>query len=71
MNQNKKARKIIMERQTMYVKDVAKYLGVSKDTIYMLIRTKSMPHIKVGKRILMRKHSIDNWMAEQEEQTQK
>lgn len=51
-----------MERQTLNVKEVAKYLGISKDLVYQLVRENRIPHLKVGRRILFRIISINNWM---------
>lgn len=51
-----------MERQTITVKEASKYLGVSKDLVYTLVRQKQLPHIKLGKRILFRKDILDDWL---------
>lgn len=55
-----------MKCQTMSVKEAALYIGVSKDIIYELSRKKSIPHLRVGRRILFRKSVLDIWMYEQE-----
>ena len=57
-----------MKRTTMTVQEIADYLGVSRDIIYTLVRCKSIPHVKAGKRILIRKDSVDQWMEQQEKQ---
>ncbi len=44
------------------VEEVAKYLKVSKDTIYRWIETKQMPTVRVGKKWLFRKEEIDAWL---------
>ncbi|MDL4839496.1 helix-turn-helix domain-containing protein [Aquibacillus rhizosphaerae] len=54
-----------MERCTITVKDVAKYLGVHTDTIYDLVREGSFPHIRFGRKILFSKEAVDNWIREQ------
>ncbi|WP_226036670.1 helix-turn-helix domain-containing protein [Aquibacillus saliphilus] len=54
-----------MERCTITVKEVAKYLGVHTDTIYDLVREGSFPHIRFGRKILFSKAAIDNWVHEQ------
>lgn len=53
-------------RTTLEVKEVATYLGLSKDMIYKLVREKKMPHIKIGSRILFKVESIDRWLSELE-----
>jgi len=46
------------------VEDVGKYLNVSKDTIYRWIESKQMPAVRIGKKWLFRKESIDLWLKE-------
>ncbi|MFU1991979.1 excisionase family DNA-binding protein [Priestia megaterium] len=53
-----------MKCQTMSVKDAALYMGVSKDKIYELTRKRNIPHLRLGRRILFRKHVLDIWMCE-------
>ncbi|CAI8825449.1 Helix-turn-helix domain-containing protein [Priestia megaterium] len=55
-----------MYRQTVTVKEASNYIGVSKDLIYQLVKENKLPHLKLGRRILFRKDSLDNWMLEQE-----
>lgn len=55
-----------MDRQTLTVKEVAVYLGVHQDTIYMMVRKKEIPHVKLRNRILFTRESIDTWLREQE-----
>ena len=50
------------------VEDVGKYLNVSKDTIYRWIESKQMPAVRIGKKWLFRKESIDLWLKELERQ---
>ncbi|WP_026909118.1 helix-turn-helix domain-containing protein [Paucisalibacillus globulus] len=54
-----------MQRQTLTVKDVANYLGVHTDTVYTMVKINQIPHLKLGKRILFTRESIDLWMADQ------
>ena len=48
--------------------DVGRYLNVSKDTIYRWIESKQMPAVRIGKKWLFRKESIDLWLKELERQ---
>ncbi|MBD7967712.1 helix-turn-helix domain-containing protein [Paenibacillus gallinarum] len=58
---------------TMDPEEVARYIGVSKDTIYKMCADGSIPHLKVGaansrkKKYLFSSLSIDKWRKEQEE----
>lgn len=49
--------------EIMTIDEVAKYLKVTKKTIYYLIYQKSLPTVKLGSRLLrFRKSDIDNWL---------
>lgn len=56
-----------IKRSTLEAKEVAVYLGLSVDSIYKLAREKEIPHVKVGRRLLFKKDSIDRWLSEMEE----
>lgn len=56
-----------MERKTITVAETADYIGISKEQVYKMIREGEMPGVKVGRRVLIDKHSIDRWFADQEE----
>lgn len=53
-------------RQTITVKEVADYIGISKDLVYQLVREHKIPHLRIGRRILFRKESLNLWMSNQE-----
>lgn len=53
-------------KQTITVKEVADYIGVSKDVIYQLVREHQIPHLRIGRRILFRKEALNVWMDKQE-----
>ncbi|MGF9964260.1 helix-turn-helix domain-containing protein [Bacillus rhizoplanae] len=55
-----------MNRQTLNVQEIANYIGVSRDLIYKMVRMNEIPFIRVGKRLLFRKESIDKWLLSQE-----
>jgi len=55
-----------MKRQTLTVKEVARYLGVHQDTIYAMVKHQEIPHVKLRNRILFTKHAIDAWVKAQE-----
>lgn len=55
-----------IERTTMTNKEVAEYLGLSDEFIYKLVRQKQIPFMRVGRRILFKKASIDKWLSDLE-----
>lgn len=55
-----------VERTTLTMEEVAKYLGISYWLVGQLVRKNELPHFRVGGRILFRKKVIDNFMEEQE-----
>ena len=46
-----------IKRSTLTVHEVAEYLGVSSDMIYILCREKRIVHFRIGRRILFKKRS--------------
>lgn len=54
-----------MKRLT--VKEAADYLGVSRDSIYKMVREKQIPNFRVRSTILFSQQAIDDWIKEQEE----
>lgn len=55
-----------MERMTMTAIEVARLLGVSKDLVYEMARKGQIPHIRVRRRLLFRRESIEQWIEAQE-----
>jgi excisionase family DNA binding protein len=51
----------------MTVPDVAKYLKISKAKIYMMIKNKQIPHIKIGKNVRVRESDLVRWLEKQTE----
>ncbi|MFC0299546.1 helix-turn-helix domain-containing protein [Virgibacillus soli] len=56
-----------IKRSTLTVHEVAEYLGVSSDMIYILCREKRIVHFRIGRRILFKKEAIEKWIDEQME----
>lgn len=54
-----------IKRSTLTAVEVAEYIGVSRDFIYILAREKRIPHFKIGSRVLFRKNAIDEWIESQ------
>ena len=48
-----------MELETMTVEEVAKYLRVSRQTVYTLIRAGKIPHFKVGTKVRIKRADLE------------
>ena len=53
-----------VQRQTYTVKEAAKILGVGIVSAYEAIKNDEIPHIKVGRRIIIPKVALDNMLRE-------
>ncbi|PYI54493.1 excisionase family DNA-binding protein [Paenibacillus flagellatus] len=53
-----------MER--MSVKEAAPYIGASEYKLREMVRQKEIPSYRIGSRILFRKTTLDDWIAQQE-----
>lgn len=51
-----------IKRSTLTASEVAEYLGISIDLVYILVREKRIAHFKIGRRILFKKEAIDIWI---------
>jgi len=54
-----------IRRTTLTVKEVAEYLGISSDMVYILCREKRIAHFRIGARILFKREAIDKWIDSQ------
>lgn len=48
-----------MEVETLTVEEVAKYLRVSRQTVYALIRAGKIPHFKVGTKVRVKRADLE------------
>lgn len=55
-----------MERSTLTAKEAATYLGVSLDLVYKTSIYGSLPCVRIGRRKVFRKDTLDRWMLQQE-----
>ncbi|MEJ3740740.1 excisionase family DNA-binding protein [Bacillus tropicus] len=55
-----------METVTLTAKEAAKYLGVSLDLVYKESIYGSLPCVRIGRRKLFRKETLDRWMTKKE-----
>ena len=53
-----------MHDEIMTVDELAKYLKISKSTLYKLAVENKLPGKKIGKRWRFHKSAIDQWLAE-------
>ncbi|MEF7637390.1 MULTISPECIES: excisionase family DNA-binding protein [Bacillus] len=57
-----------MERSTLTAKEADIYLGVSLDLVYKESLYGSLPCVRIGRRKLFRKQTLDRWMKKKEMQ---
>ena len=50
----------------MTIDEVAKYLRISKASVYRLVKGKQIPVSKIGRQLRFRKDVIDNWLSKKE-----
>lgn len=48
---------------TMTVDEAAALIGVSRNTLYEAIRRGEVPHLRMGRRIIIPKARFDEWLA--------
>lgn len=56
----------IMERLTLDIKDLQEMLHISYATAYNLTLRKDFPSFRIGRRILINREGLKEWMKEQE-----
>ncbi|KIL73728.1 helix-turn-helix domain-containing protein [Bacillus badius] len=57
-----------MSTQPLTPQQIADYLGVTRETIYRMVRKNEIPHFKIRSRIFFSKETIDAWIRDQEQQ---
>lgn len=56
-------------RTTLTVREAAERLGLHEDTIYNMVKSKQIPHIRARRRILFRAETLDQWMNQKEKES--
>lgn len=56
-------------REVMDIRQAAKYLGISTDTLYKYASERFVPSFKLGNRWRFRRVRLDEWMKEMESRT--
>ncbi|RJS60149.1 helix-turn-helix domain-containing protein [Bacillus sp. PK3_68] len=57
-----------MSTQRLTPQQMAEYLGVTRETVYRMVRKNEIPHFKIRSRIFFSKETIDAWIRKQEQQ---
>lgn len=52
----------------MTVQDLMDYLRISKNVAYELVRSKGFPAFRIGKKILINKDKLDEWIRLKEKE---
>ncbi|MCY8513505.1 helix-turn-helix domain-containing protein [Bacillus atrophaeus] len=60
-----------MNRTALTPQEAADFLGVHKETIYIMVRNGQIPHFKVRKKIFFRVDSLNEWINLQEQNSMK
>ena len=55
----------MVESPLMTVQEAAKYLKISPDTVYVLVRSQTFPAIKVGNSWRILRKELDEWLQRQ------
>jgi excisionase family DNA binding protein len=54
------------EKEYICVMDAAKILGLSKNVMYTLAKQPGFPAVRIGKKIVIRRSGLDDWMKNHE-----
>lgn len=53
------------EKLTLTVTEAARTLGISRPTLYTLVHSEGFPAFQIGKRILISRSGLEEWVQEQ------
>ena len=53
------------ERMTLTISETARELNLSRPTVYRLIEREDFPALRVGKRVLVSRSGLRDWIARQ------
>ncbi len=53
-----------INKLTLTITELAVYLGIGKNKAYQLAKSKGFPAIKLGKKILVNKEKLQQWLNE-------
>ena len=52
----------LIEDRWLSIKEIAEYLGVRRETIYVYLEKKNLPGHRIGKFWKFQKEDVDNWV---------
>ena len=52
----------LIEDRWLSIKEIAEYLGVRRETIYVYLEKKNLPGHRIGKFWKFQKADVDNWV---------
>ena len=55
-----------MDKATMTVKELQKYVGIGRRQAYELCNTQGFPSFRIGRKVLINREGLEKWMKEQE-----
>lgn len=54
-----------MEKLTLSASEAAQVIGVSRTTMYKMMKVNGFPTVRVGKRLLVSRKGLERWVEEQ------
>ncbi len=51
-----------MDEKIYTIPEVAGYLKMSKSKVYMLVQTRKIPHVKIGRNVRVREGDLKKWI---------
>ena len=53
-----------MNEPILTIPEVAEYLKISKSKMYYLVQRGTIPHVRIGRNVRIRKVDLDQWIEE-------
>lgn len=66
INSQRRAEQVIETALALSVADAAKMLGLGKSSMYELVRQKKIPHVRVGRRVLIPRRALESWLVREQ-----
>jgi excisionase family DNA binding protein len=57
---------LLNQKSILDIDELARYINISKQTIYKLTAEHSIPHAKLGRKLFFDKKAIDAWILRQQ-----
>ena len=54
-----------MEKNTLSIPELAKYLNIGRNNAYNLTRKNGFPCVSIGKRLIVPVKALEEWLAEE------